>query len=375
VTPSGPELVEALRGRLDEMTAQLELMVNAESPSGDPARLAGCASVIEDVAFALIGIRPQCIEVDSRRHLLWELGSGPPAAALIGHYDTVWPAGTLARWPFSVGDGRASGPGALDMKAGIVVALHAASIASVAVRILLTADEEVGSPTSRALVEDTARGLPAALVLEPSLRGALKLARKGTGTYEVAVEGRAAHAGLEPDKGVNATVELAHQVLAAAALARPEVGTTVTPTLLSAGTTTNTVPGAGVLHVDVRVADPADALRVDAGMRALAPVVAGARLFIGGGMNRPPLPRSASEALFSMAQRVAPGLGLDPPAGVEVGGGSDGNFTAAAGVPTLDGLGPDGDGAHAEGEHVLLASMPERAALVAGLLRALAGVG
>jgi glutamate carboxypeptidase len=167
---------------------------------------------------------------------------------------------------------------------------------------------------------------------------------------------------------VNATVELAHQVLALAALGRPELGTTVTPTVAAAGTTTNTVPAAAVLHVDARASDPAEQQRVDSEIRALVPVLPGSRLTIEGGINRPPLDQSCSEALMSLAVSVAAGLGLGPITGVAVGGASDGNFTAGIGVPTLDGLGADGDGAHAEGEHALLDAMPERAALLAGLV-------
>ena len=260
------------------------------------------------------------------------------------------------------------------MKSGIVQMFHA--IASVAeskpvdgVTVVLNSDEELGSQTSRTLIEDLARGASAALVVEPSAEGgALKIARKGTSMYEVKVEGRAAHAGLEPEKGANATVELAHQVLAVNTLGRPEIGTTVTPTVASAGTTTNTVPAEAVLHVDARAESTAEQERVDEAIRALQSHVPDTRLSIVGGINRTPLAKEASAALFRLACEVASDLGLPELAGVAVGGGSDGNFTAGIGVPTLDGLGAVGGKAHGEGEWVHVASMSERTALLAGLI-------
>jgi glutamate carboxypeptidase len=186
--------------------------------------------------------------------------------------------------------------------------------------------------------------------------------------YQIHAIGRSAHAGLEPEKGVNATVELAHQVLAVAGLGRPAAGTTVTPTVAAAGTTTNSVPAEGVLHVDVRATDRAEQERVDTEIRNLTPVMPESRLRVEGGVNRPPLDPASSSRLMARAEAVAARLGLPALRGVAVGGGSDGNFTAAVGVPTLDGLGADGDGAHAEGEYVVVDSMPERAALLAGLV-------
>lgn len=376
-----PSLVATLRSRLDAMTDQLSRLVSCESPSDDLGLLRRCANQVSDLGTDLLGVEPSAIEVDGRTHLVWRLG-GPPAVVLVGHYDTVWAAGTIDRWPFRIDpSGRATGPGVFDMKAGIVQMFHALAVLPAralashhaGVTVLLTADEELGSQTSRALIEETARGARAALVLEPSARGALKVARKGTSMYEVHAVGRSSHAGLEPEKGVNATVELAHQVLAVAALGRPEIGTTVTPTVASAGTTTNTVPAAAVLHVDVRATDPAEQERVDREMRGLTPVVDGSGLRIEGGINRPPLDAGASSSLMSLAVSVADRLGLDPITGVSVGGASDGNFTAGVGVPTLDGLGADGDGAHAEGEYAIVAAMPERAALVAGMVAEILG--
>ncbi|HET6965185.1 MAG TPA: M20 family metallopeptidase [Acidimicrobiales bacterium] len=371
-----PSLVATLRSRLDTMTDQLSRLVSCESPSDDLGLLGRCANEVSDLGTELLGVQPSAVEVDGRTHLVWRLG-GPPAVVLVGHYDTVWAAGTIDRWPFRIDSaGRATGPGVFDMKAGIIQMFHALAVLPsraltsdrAGVAVVLTADEELGSQTSRALIEETARGARAALVLEPSAQGALKVARKGTSMYEVHALGRSSHAGLEPEKGINATVELAHQVLAVAGLGRPEIGTTVTPTVASAGTTTNTVPAAAVLHVDVRATDPAEQERVDGEIRRLTPVVEGSSLRIEGGINRPPLDAAASSSLMTLAVSVAGRLGLDPITGVSVGGASDGNFTAGVGVPTLDGLGADGDGAHAEGEYTIVTAMPERAALVAGMV-------
>ncbi|HET7482438.1 MAG TPA: M20/M25/M40 family metallo-hydrolase, partial [Actinomycetota bacterium] len=221
---------------------------------------------------------------------------------------------------------------------------------------------------SRPLIEDAAQRVDAVLVLEPSADGALKVARKGGGLYRVTVTGRAAHAGLEPEKGVNAVIEAAHKVLEVAEFADPELGTTVTPSLISGGSATNTVPATAVVSVDVRAATIAEQQRVDDAIRALQPKIAGAHVTIGGGIDRPPLPHSASNELFERAKRIASELGFGDIEGVEVGGGSDGNFTAAVGTPTLDGLGPVGAGAHAEGEWIAVDRLAERAALIAMLV-------
>ena len=371
--PVDPDLLDTLRASAPAMAEQLGDLVTAESPSDDLELLARCAERVAALGALLLRRDPERVEADGRVHLRWHLGDphAAPAVVLIGHYDTVWPAGTIARFPFAVdSSGRATGPGAFDMKAGIVQMFHAVSALGAAggVTCLLTADEEIGSPTSRRLIEETARGARAALILEASAAGDLKIARKGTSMYDLHVAGRAAHAGLEPEKGANATVELAHQVLAIAALARPDLGTTVTPTVAAAGTTTNTVPAAATLSIDVRASVVDEQERVDAALRELRPVVEGTTLRLDGGPNRPPFQSSSSSALLARARDAAARLDLQLPSGVAVGGGSDGNFTAAIGVPTLDGLGAVGDGAHAEGEYVVLGAMPERAALLAVLV-------
>lgn len=362
-------LLAALTARSSLLVDDLASLVGVESPSHDLTATTAAAAAVDDLALSLLGSRCERLEDAGRTHLRWS-GGGDARVVLVAHVDTVWSLGTLARWPFSVTDGKASGPGAFDMKAGLVQGLHALSLLPdlTGVRVLVTTDEEIGSPSSRALIEQTCAGARAALVLEPSAGGALKSVRKGVSMYQLVVTGRAAHAGLEPEKGVNAGIELAHQLIALEALADPTAGTTVTPTLLSAGTTTNTVPALASAAVDVRAATEAEQLRVDTGLRAFRPVTAGAALEVLGGPNRPPLPATASAGLLALARSLADDLGLPYLQDVAVGGGSDGNFTAGIGVPTLDGLGAVGDGAHAEGEHVLVAAMPERAALVAALV-------
>ena len=293
---------------------------------------------------------------------------------LVGHHDTVFPHGALAARPFTVADGRVTGPGSFDMKGGIVLGVCAvASLADrTGVELLFTSDEEVGSGASRALIEERARACGAVLVLEGAADGgAVKTGRKGTGGFEVVVHGRASHAGLEPEKGVNALVEAAHQVLAIVELARPERGTTVTPTVASAGTADNVVPAEARIRIDVRVSELDEADRLEAAMAALRPVDPAARLEVLGGLNRPPMPESAAAELFALAQKVAIDHGLPEPVGVSVGGGSDGNFTAALGIPTLDGLGVSGGGAHADHEYAETSTMVDRTRLLAGLVSAL----
>ncbi len=369
-TPGMAEVLPELMRRENAMLDHLAHLVGVESPSTDLHATTRAADAVDALFRELLGHPAERLGDGGRVHLRWE-GGGPTRVLLVGHVDTVWPLGTSARWPFHVADGTATGPGVFDMKAGLVQGLHALSLLDdlSGVAFVVTTDEETGSGTSRALIEESARGARAALVLEPSAAGALKSARKGVSMYDVIAHGRAAHAGLEPEKGVNAAIELAHQLLDLESLADPALGTTVTPTVLSGGTTTNTVPAAARAAVDVRVATPDEQSRVDAAIRERRARLPGARVEVLGGPNRPPLPAAASADLLVRARAVAEALGLRPLADVAVGGGSDGNFTAGVGVPTLDGLGAVGDGAHAEGEHVVVAAMAERAALVAGLVQ------
>ena len=363
------ELLEGLRARTPAMVDALRALVEAESPTADTAACLACAEVADGLAADLLGQRAERLGDGGRTHLRWRFGD-QPRILLIGHLDTVWPLGTLARWPFAVRGGRATGPGVFDMKAGAVQLLFAlAALGSPdGVAVLLTTDEETGSPTARPLIEETAAGIEAALVLEPSAAGALKTARKGVARYRIDVQGRAAHPGLDPEQGRNAAVELAHQLLAAAALTRLELGTTVTPTLVSAGTASNTVPAEASAYVDVRVPTAAEADRVRAGLAGLGPVGEGTSVAVEVVAEVPPLERRASAALYDRAQELARGLGLPPLAEAAVGGGSDGNLLAGLGVPVLDGLGAVGDHAHAEGEYVEVGALAERAALVAALV-------
>jgi glutamate carboxypeptidase len=300
-----------------------------------------------------------------------------PHAVALCHYDTVWPLGTLDRIPFNVdADGVARGPGCFDMKGGIVVLNFALqSLRSRGLRplrrleVLFTCDEEVGSPTSRPVIEATASGAALAYVLESPLPGGtLKTARKGTGDYLLRITGRAAHAGVEPQKGISAISEMAHQILALHALNDFALGTTVNVGVVQGGTRPNVVAAQAEAQIDVRVQSFAEASRLDGAIRGLEPVLPGAVLNIEGGLNRPPMERSpAMAALFEQARQIAASIGVELSEG-STGGGSDGNFTAAMGVPTLDGLGPEGEGAHAAHEHVLTESFARRVALLAGLL-------
>jgi glutamate carboxypeptidase len=351
------------------MLGALEELVMVESPSSDAAATAACAAALAGIGTVLLDARPEHLTVDGRVHLHWHFG-GEPRVLLIGHFDTVWPLGTTARWPFAVEGGRATGPGVFDMKAGLVQLLYGVAALGdrAGIDLLLTSDEELGSITSRATIEAMSRGAVAALVAEPSRAGALKVARKGVSFYHLYFEGAAAHAS-EPSRGANAMLEMAQQVLAMERLADPKLGTTVTPTLATAGVTQNTVPAQAYAYVDVRVGSEAEQRRVDEQMHSLEAGNPGVAITVKGGPNRPPMEVDASRSLFDRARRWAESLGIELPGeGAVVGGGSDGNFTAAVGTPTLDGLGAVGDHAHAEGEFVEVGRMPERAALLAALI-------
>jgi len=371
-----PGLRDRLRMRTPEMLEAIRAIVDMESPSADLAALCACAERVGRVGAELLGRPAEVVEAEGRRHLRWP---APRHArlAILGHYDTVWPLGTLANRPFRVDSGRATGPGIFDMKAGIVIGLHAIAESGCAddVEVLLTADEEIGSVSSRGIIEELGRRVDAVLVLEPGVDGDLKIGRKGVAQYRIDIEGRAAHAGLEPERGVNALMELAHQVVVLRDVARVDLGTTVTPTVAHAGVADNVVPPSAHIGVDVRALTVAELERVDVEMHQLAPVLAGARVRVSGGINRPPLETDASAGLFERARRIAAQLGIAVPGGQVVGGGSDGNFTGAAGTPTLDGLGAIGGGAHAEDEHILVEALPDRIALVAALVAEICGDG
>jgi glutamate carboxypeptidase len=350
------------------MVSALEQLVMAETPSNDVGLIRVGMRVAAKIVETVIGVVPEVLDIDGRQHLRVRGSDG--GVLVLCHLDTVWPAGTIARWPFSVTDERATGPGVFDMKAGLVQGLFGLRglDCAPAVTLLVTSDEEIGSPSSRGLIEEEARRSRAVLVLEPGLGGRLKVARKGVSMYHLVITGKAVHAGLEPERGVNALLELAAQVPAIAAMSDPARGTTATPTRASAGTTMNTVPAIAEMDVDVRAWTVDEQARVDGAMHGLSPNIAGALLEVTGGINRPPLEERRSSALVRLAEECAAAAGNSPLGTARVGGASDGNFTGALGLPTLDGLGAVGDGAHAEGEYVEVATMPGRAALVRALI-------
>ena len=369
-------MVSAESFSLDALVADLEALVTCESPSRDLNLLTQHAELLARMMERLLGSRPTLIESPVGPHIHW-VGGPDPRVLILGHHDTVHPVGTLARLPFTTDGGIGRGPGVFDMKAGIVQALHAVAVLADTshIEILLSADEEIGSRASRALIEERARACGAVLVLEPSADGgALKIGRKGTGTFELTIEGRASHAGLEPEKGINSLVELAHLIPQIVSIADPARGTTVTPTLASSGTADNVVPARTTMSVDVRVAVPEEKPRVEEAFAQLQTSLEGSRLTMSGGIGRPPMHESAASELFALAEKVAAKVGIAGLQGVVVGGGSDGNFTAAVGVQTLDGLGAVGGGAHGDAEHVVLSTMPARAALIAGVCQELSSM-
>lgn len=376
-----PEVRARLEPRVGEMTELLGSLVRIESSSDDPDGLAAMADRLE-VLFGDLG---RVVRHDSgpsgSSHLVVTVDGSLPdlePTLVLCHYDTVWERGTLERLPFAVDSGGvATGPGCLDMKGGIVLLIFALrELRSLGcaprrpVRILLSCDEEVGSRTARPLIDELARGVAAAFVLEAPLPGGvLKTARKGIANYRLVVEGRAAHAGIEPDKGASAVVELAHQIPALAALADRDRGTSVNVGVIHGGTRPNVVAADASAEIDVRAATVAEARRVAAGIHGLEPVLAGTHLTVVEGLSRPPMERTdATAALFTRARAIASAMGVTDLREGSTGGASDGNLVAAKSIPTLDGLGPDGAGAHADHEHVLVTSMPQRAALLAGLL-------
>jgi glutamate carboxypeptidase len=372
-----------LQERLPELLVDLEELVSCESPSADLAAVRRSAELIAQIGGRRLGIPAELVEVDGCSHLRWRFGTGPNRIVILAHHDTVWPLGTLGTHPWSVDGNIIRGPGTVDMKAGLLQAVYGLQVlgqrgaALDGVCLLVTGDEEIGSPTSRALIEDEARGCEASFVLEGAgPRGKLKTGRKGTSWYRIEILGRAAHAGGEPEKGINSAVELAHLILHIAAMGIPELGTTVTPTVAAAGTTTNTVPARAFLNVDVRARTVLEQQRVHAAMQALTATLPGARLTVLGGPNRPPMEVGSGAGLFERAVLLGRELGLDELVQTTVGGGSDGNFTAGVGVPTLDGLGAVGGGAHADDEHILLDQLVPRTALLVALLQdLLAGSG
>ena len=373
-------LLKILTPLLPEMLAVLQRFVNAESPSLEKAAADNCCGVIAE-EWRKRGFRVQRVSQKHRGdHLRVTCAANKSRSRgqllVLGHYDTVYPTGTLARMPFRVSGGKAHGPGAFDMKAGIVqaiFALHALQQANVALtkRILLlwTSDEEIGSASSRKLIETEARRSDAVFVLEPSFgpRGLLKTARKGVGEAQLIVRGRASHAGLAPEEGVNAIHELARQIARIEEWSDPRHGVSINADVIEGGSRTNVIAESARAVLDLRALRFSDMRKLERRLHGLRPVQKGARLKITGGFDRPPLERKVCTGLFSRAKSLAKQMNLSL-SECTAGGGSDGNFTGALGIPTLDGLGAVGDGAHSSREYVVINTMPYRAALLAALL-------
>ncbi|MGH9353601.1 MAG: M20 family metallopeptidase [Terriglobia bacterium] len=358
------------------MLRTLRHAVEIESPSNSKA------AVTKMAEFFARELKKTGGNVQTYRHAragsavaaeFWETPQKP--ILLLGHTDTVWDVGTLSRMPFRVERGRAYGPGILDMKSGLVIglfairALRALNIKPASpIHFFLNSDEETGSTAFRSLLLREARRARACLVLEPAAEGgALKTSRKGVGIFTLTVHGRSAHAGINPGAGVNAISELAKQIARIESFARPAAVLTVNVGVVQGGARSNVVPETAAASIDVRVARPRDGDWIERKMRSLKPILRGARLEITGGMNRPPLERRRTAALFGRACELASQLGFELQE-ASTGGGSDGSFVAALGIPTLDGLGGVGDGAHARHEQVLIRELPRRAALLAALL-------
>ncbi|CAB4370537.1 unannotated protein [freshwater metagenome] len=348
---------QAEYGRLNPMLAALEALVKCESPTED---LSACNDVVHlasDIATRVLGTPAEIRQIEGRPVFWW--GASQPDVVLLAHLDTVWPIGSFT--PVWQIDGDVlRGPGTYDMKAGFVQALFALKGISGSVALIGTTDEETGSHASRKLIQDVSSKAKAVLVLEAAIDGKVKTGRKGTAMYQVHVHGRAAHAGLEPEKGINATVEIAHIISSLAALENKEKQTTVVPTLVKAGNSTNTVPDYAVLDIDARSFSTDEINRVDAAIRALKPQHAEARIEVTGGLNRPPLETTSTMELYERAEKVAARIGMPPLGHASVGGASDGNFAAAAGAKVLDGLGAVGSGAHATTEWISIKALEER---------------
>jgi glutamate carboxypeptidase len=353
------------------MTALIDIqrLVECESPTED---LASCNQVVDlavEIANKLLKTPATKINENGRPVFWW--GVKDPKIVLLCHLDTVWPKGSFQpTWKIEADI--ATGPGVFDMKAGFVQALYAVSQVSGAqdnVALVATTDEETGSATSKELIERLAKTAQAVLVFEASLDGKVKTGRKGTAMYQLVVTGKASHAGLEPEKGINATTELAKLVMQIAALENPGFGTTAVPTVMQSGTTTNTVPALAKLDIDVRSFTISELNRIDKSIRALSSDIA--KVEVTGGVNRPPLETSSSMELYEKLEKVAKDLGLSPIGHASVGGASDGNLAAAAGAKVLDGLGAIGMGAHAPSESIKITTIEERIKLTTAFINEL----
>ena len=376
-------LLDWLRPRERAMTRLLGRFVRAESPSFDKAAVDRFGRIVASewkrrgATITLLRQR----ERGNHMRAEWHPSGNRTAAQILvlGHLDTVYDAGTITRMPFRVSRGRAWGPGTFDMKGGLAIALYAVdALAAVGcmpekrVVFLWTSDEEIGSESSRAAIEREARRSDAVLVLEPAagLDGRVKTGRKGVGEIELIATGRAAHAGLNPEDGINAIQEIAFQIARISRWNQPRRGITVNAGVIEGGTRTNVIPERARVLVDLRATRVDDMRALERKFRALRPILPGAKLEVRGGFNRPPMERKMSAVLYSRARALSKEMGLTLGEAF-VGGGSDGNFTSALGVPTLDGLGAIVEGAHSPRENIIVRALPERAALLAGLVMTL----
>ena len=371
--------LEYFEQRRDQIVDTIRRLVEIESPSDSKQAVDRISAFVAE-EFAALGGRAQFHRVtDFGNHLQvdFEGETQQKPVLLLGHYDTVYPTGSLATMPCRIGNGRLWGPGVLDMKSGIALMLYAIQGLQEwngrlprPVTVLLVSDEEVGSNSSRAITEDLAKQSSAVLVLEPSYgpKGAVKTGRKGVGEYRLKVSGVASHSGLDFEKGQSAIVELAQQIGAISKLVDLKRGLTLNVGLVQGGTRVNVVAAEAIASLDVRIARMKDAAGIDRKLRSLKPFNRKCKLAVTGGINRPPLERNAGVAmLYNKAALIAKELGWKL-SEAAVGGGSDGNFTAGLGIPTLDGLGGVGDGAHAVHEFIVVSELPRRAALLAGLI-------
>jgi glutamate carboxypeptidase len=372
--------LEYLEAHRDDMLDDLRRFVELETPSTDKRLLDAFAEFLGDYAGVTMGGRAEILPTErsgNNVYVRWGRENGEPPLFLLGHFDTVWAQGTLEKMPFRVVDGVATGPGVFDMKCGLVQgfwavrALREVEGIERPVVFLCNSDEEVGSPNSRALIEEGARRAHAVLVLEPSLDGALKTARKGVGRFRIRVEGRPSHAGLNPEAGISAIEEMARLVLELHGHTDFETGTTVNVGVIKGGTRYNVVAAETSAEVDVRAVTLAEAERIEETIYALKARHLEAVVSVEGGQIWPPMERTEkTEELFEHARQLAGELGFDLKEGL-AGGASDGCLCAAVGAPTLDGLGAVGGGAHAADEHVEVASIPLRTALVTRLIATL----
>lgn len=383
--PTGPAapgfapLLDWFDAHADEMLKAIRALVEEETPSSDSARLNAFARRLA-ARYRAAGAAAELVPNEQGgEHVRARFAPrGTPTskpALILCHYDTVWPVGSLETHPFRVEVGKAYGPGIFDMQSSLVLTEYALRAVSALqtplprpITVLVTSDEEVGSPASRELIEQEASEAAYVLVLESPLPGGkLKTARKGVGDFRVEITGRAAHAGVEPEKGVSAILEAAHQVIALHALNNVQEGTTVSVGLIEGGSASNVIAARCTLSVDTRAWTQSEADRIEAAILGLTPVLPEAVITVSGGWNRPPLERKATGALYEKVRKLGAGLGLTLGEG-STGGGSDGNFTGALGIPTLDGLGVPGAGAHADHEHIEVDQIANRGALLAAML-------